>query len=377
MRKWRYELDTRVLSLFFLVAMPFVAFGSFIVVRMARSALQDSLGARVEQQALQTKLLVERYIANEVVRLRLLGLEPDVRAAASRSAKETSPEETKRLEQAWAAGDARLNEQLVASPLAARLRDLLAVDPGLRLVQVVDARGRLVATSGRAGRISSSETAWFKGVASDEAGRLWVSDIQRAASGAAFLEIAFPVRDPGDGRWLGALRAVLDPTDLYSVLAPVRMGKTGHAQLIRATDGMVLASDDSGRILKEKFPGFQFLQAAKQERRGFWVVPELKETTTSPEGATVAIEPARIVGWSPVDQVPNVQWLVTVEQDLAEALAPINGVTGFLWIHFIGVFATVILLAVYFSFKLEKPVIQEDLHLHEEHVPSGVKPTES
>jgi hypothetical protein len=68
-----------------------------------------------------------------------------------------------------------------------------------------------------------------------------------------------------------------------------------------------------------------------------------------------------------------VQWLVTVEQDLDEALAPVNGVTRYLWFHFIGVFATVILLALYFSFKLERPVMEEDLHLHEEHVPTGVK----
>ena len=85
------------------------------------------------------------------------------------------------------------------------------------------------------------------------------------------------------------------------------------------------------------------------------------------------MEPSRIVGFSPVDQVPGVQWLVTVEQDLSEALAPVNGVTRYLWIHFIGVFATVILLALYFSFKLERPVMEEDLHLHEEHVPTGIK----
>ena len=85
------------------------------------------------------------------------------------------------------------------------------------------------------------------------------------------------------------------------------------------------------------------------------------------------VEPARLVGFSPVDQVPGVQWLVTVEQDLSEALAPVNGVTRYLWVHFIGVFATVILLALYFSFKLERPVMEEDLHLHEEHVATGVK----
>jgi hypothetical protein len=74
-----------------------------------------------------------------------------------------------------------------------------------------------------------------------------------------------------------------------------------------------------------------------------------------------------------VDQIRSVLWLVTVEQDLDEALHPIQSVTRYLWIHFIGVFATVILLALYFSFKLERPVMDDELHLHEEHVPSSLQ----
>ncbi len=95
-------------------------------------------------------------------------------------------------------------------------------------------------------------------------------------------------------------------------------------------------------------------------------------------GREVLVEPARLVGFSPIDQIPDVSWMVTVEQDLSEALAPIESVTRYLWVHFIGVFLTVILLALYFSFKLEQPVMEEELHLHEEHVPSGMrKPAEN
>jgi hypothetical protein len=164
------------------------------------------------------------------------------------------------------------------------------------------------------------------------------------------------------------------------------VGRTGHAALIRATDGLVLASDESERILKVPLPGFDSLKNALEgfplaepgqaifgrarERRGYWTIPEVK---AQQDGHEIVIEPERLVGFSPVDQIPGVSWLVTVEQDLSEALAPIETVTRYLWLHFVGVFATVILLALYFSFKLEKPVMEEDLHLHEEHVPAGMK----
>jgi hypothetical protein len=71
--------------------------------------------------------------------------------------------------------------------------------------------------------------------------------------------------------------------------------------------------------------------------------------------------------------VPNVKWLVVVEQSLAEALSPVEGVTRYLWFHFAGALATILLLAAYISFKLERPVMEHDLHLHEEHVPTGGK----
>ena len=120
------------------------------------------------------------------------------------------------------------------------------------------------------------------------------------------LEMTYPVRDP-DGTWIGAVRALVDANDLYTVLAPVRVGRTGHAVLLRATDGLVLASDESERILKTTYPGFDSLRAALEGfpigesgqalfgrsrfKRGYWTIPEVN-----------GVEPARLVGFSPIDQ---------------------------------------------------------------------------
>jgi hypothetical protein len=183
------------------------------------------------------------------------------------------------------------------------------------------------------------------------------------------------------------VRALLDAGDLYSVLAPVKVGRTGHAVLLRSTDGMILASDEAERILAEPLFGFSSLEGALRgfpmedkgellfgrsyERRGYWTIAEVKGRAE--RGREIVLAPARLVGYAPVDQLPNVKWLVVLEQELEEATAPITGVTRYLWIHFIGAFGTVILLALYFSFKVETPVIEEELHLHEEHLPGSMK----
>lgn len=387
MAKKRYYLDTRVLTAFFFAAMPFVAFGSFVVVSMARGQLRESVGISLEQRAVQTKLAIEHYVAEQLMHLRLLAIDPQVtRAAAARRA--VSADEQRRLEQAWASGtEDAVSAAVLSSPLALSLRQSAAILPMLKLIQVVDGQGRLIAASARGGRLFQAESAWFKSLAAEESpAEAFVGDIQHpAGSRWSLLEIAYPIHD-ADGGWQGAVRALVDATDIYTVLAPVRVGRTGHAVLFRSTDGMILASDESERILTQTFPGFDSLRRAiegfplaeqgealfgKGQQRGYWTIPEVRGQVEG--GQTIVIEPPRLVGYSPVDQVPGLSWMVAVEQDLSEALAPIESVTRYLWIHFIGVFATLILLALYFSFKLEKPVMEESLHLHEEHVPAGGK----
>jgi hypothetical protein len=388
MAKRKYYLDTRVLTAFFFAAMPFVAFGSFIVVNMAKNELRDSVGTGLEQRAVQTKLALERHVSEQVLNLRSLGLEPEVQKALQKPGPPISELEAQRLEDAWRAdSDPKLRAAILSSPLSARLRTVSSLRPGLRAIQIVDRSGRVIAASGRGGRLTHADTAWFKELSAQEGqAQAWIGDIERPQGHIyTSLEIAYPVWND-DVLFEGAVRGLLDATDLYSVLAPVRVGRTGHATLIRATDGMILGSDEGDRILTTVYPGFGSLAGAlagfpiapdaealfgkSRMHRGYWT---LQPVTAEVEGHEVVVEPSRLVGFSPIDQVPGVEWLVVVEQDLEEALHPIAGVTRYLWMHFLGVFATVILLALYFSFKLEQPVMDDDLHLHEEHIPASQK----
>jgi hypothetical protein len=380
MAKQRYYLDTRVLAAFFFAAMPFVAFGSFVVVNMAKTRLRESVGASLEQRAVQTKLGIEQYLAELATTLHLVALEPGLQEALAHPASLPSAADMIQLERDWVSGkDPALVAKVFSTPLAARLRTLAGVRPAIRQLQVIDRNGRTVAASARGGRLFYSDATWFKALSSPDAGpEPHVGDIEQPrGSNVTVLSMTYPVRDQ-EGARLGALRMLLDANDLYTVLAPVRVGRTGHAVLLRATDGLVLASDESERILKTTYPGFDSLRNALEGfpigesgqalfgrsrlQHGYWTIAELK-----------GVEPARVVGFSPIDQASDVNWLVVVEQDLSEAVAPIQMVTRFLWIHFIGVFATVILLALYFSFMLERPVMEEKLHLHEQHLPAGTR----
>jgi Cache domain len=388
----KYELDGRILAVFFLAAAPFMAFGAYLVVGIAKGQLGESVGASLEQRAVETKLSLERYLGEQIILLRLLALDPLVRGAVSAPPDTRNAVEQGRLQKAWmSGGDPQATSHLVESTAAGRLRQLVSIRPAFRLVQVVGPAGQLVASTSRAGRLRQADEAWFKAVSSVEVGeQAFVGDIQRLPGWqAGMLEIVYPIHD-SEGTLLGAVRGLVDAGELYGVLAPVRVGRTGHAVVVRSTDGLVLASDETERISKETFPGFDYLQGAIEgvaqgenaeallrttsEHRGYWTIPAVERK--SGDGTKVRVEPSRLVGFTAVDQFPQIRWMVIVEQDLDEALAPISSVTRYLWLHFLGAFATVMLLALYFSFKVEKPVIDEALHLHEEHVPAGGRPSE-
>jgi len=51
----------------------------------------------------------------------------------------------------------------------------------------------------------------------------------------------------------------------------------------------------------------------------------------------------------------------------------VSHVTRYLWWHFIGAFASVFLLALYLSLRQETPIIETELHLHEDHVPPSMQ----
>ena len=368
MPKRRYEVDPRILTVFFFVAIPFLAFGALVVMNLARGHLQNVMAQYLEQRAQEARQLVERYVLGQFSHLHLVSLDPQVKQAVAAPPRDAAPEELRRLDQAWAAGDPALVASVAGSPLAARLREVGQAQPALKLLQVVDGRGRLLATTARGGRLWNGDTPWFRSLGETAiGGRPYVADVVSppGGAGAAMFELDYPIRDATDGHLLGAVRALYDAADLYSVLASVRVGRTGHAVLMRTTDGLVLAADESSRVLKDRFPGFEYIAAARREHRGSWAMPPVRSGDLE--------EPARIVGFADIEQVPSVEWTVGVEQDLEEAVAPIKSIGWYLFFHLVGVVGITVLLALYFSSKLDAPVIEEALHLHAEHVPSDYR----
>ena len=201
MAKQRYYLDTRVLTAFFFAAMPFVAFGSFIVVNQAKNQLRESVG--VEPRAAggpdQARPRAVRGRAGRPA----AGPGPGPRRAAGprRRPRAPSPRPTRaRSSRPGPPGRTRSSTPpLLDSPLAARLKPLGLVRPSVKQIQIVDTTGRVVAASSRGGRLFYAESEWFKDLSAQEGEpEVHLGQLYRApGSTVNLLEIAFPVRNRG------------------------------------------------------------------------------------------------------------------------------------------------------------------------------------
>ena len=367
MPKRHYEVDPRILTVFFFVAIPFLAFGALVVMNLARGHLQNVTGQNLEQRAGEARQLVERYVLGQFSHLHLIALDPQVRAAVNappREARPTScdgsirpgPPAIPRSSPPWPGRPwpRACGRWARPNPPCASSRWWTRADASSPPRRAADACGTAI----RPGSAPSGTPT--------SAGRPYVVDVVAPPGGAgAMFEIDVPIRDATDRHLLGAVRALYDASDLYSVLASVRVGRTGHAVLMRTTDGLVLAADESSRVLKERFPGFEYIAAARRENRGFWTMPGVRSGEID--------EPPRIVGL----REPGAGAERGVDGGGRAGPrgggGPIKSIGWYLFAHVIGVVLITVLLALYFSSQLEAPVIEEALHLHEEHVPSDYR----
>ena len=253
MAKQRHQLDAKVLTAFFLAAMPFVAFGSFIVVNQARTLLRESVGGGLEQRAVRRSSPSSSTSRTRSCTCASWRSIP--RCSGARAPGPPPPEgERRRAEQAWAQAETpahRLDRRQPArrphAPAGAGATRL-PPDPGRR-------RAR---PAGRG--LGARRTPVERGDALVQG--------RGGAAGRAEAHVGEPFRPAGSS--IGAVRdRVPRPQHAEAFrrrhagargrrgplhrVGPVRIGRTGHAVLVRATDGLVLASDESERILATTF----------------------------------------------------------------------------------------------------------------------------
>ena len=327
MAKQRYYLDTRVLTAFFFAAMPFVAFGSFIVVNQAKNQLRESVGTSLEQRAVQTKLALEQYVAEQVVQLRLLAIDAEVQKALAAPSRAVPEAEVRR----WSRRGPRARTR-GSTPRSSRPRSPSASGRWPSCAPPSSSCRSSTppaASSPPRPAAGGSSTARAPGSRSSRPRRASASCTSASSPGrpgrpstcSRSPPRSAPRRTSGSGPYG---RCSTPPTSTR-VLAPVRIGRTGHAvahpgdrragpRLRRERADPQASRTRASSSLRNAVEGFPLGESGQQifgktgPHRGYWTIPEVKAKDEA--GRQLIVEPARLVGFSPIDQIPDVAWLV-------------------------------------------------------------------
>ncbi|HSF15508.1 MAG TPA: cache domain-containing protein [Vicinamibacteria bacterium] len=318
----RHYVVTRVLVIAAVVAVLPMSVGFLLIQHSAKTRLTDAAGLNFVSFAEQAGSAVNAAFLRELEFLSSLGRSPAVRTALVSH----DMDEAKRF----------LAETEQASALHRRLA---VVDRDLELVADSESSQSLDLPEG----LTASKS--------------WAS----VGADPGTLILARPISDRDSGGSLGLVVAELDAERMFMSVTDFRSGESGRACLFDRRSGRLLAGRRAECGAGDLYARLEDVARARSQGIRYFLADV--EGPGSFDRAD-----ALLVGYATpelVRSMPELDWVVAVEQPLEEAHAPLEPMFRDLVLYFLLMSGLVLALAAYMTFKLERPVTDVELDLHE------------
>lgn len=356
-------LRKKIVSAMVIMAILPVFLGLVVTSWRGTTALRKAIGTNFEGLAKEAASKTDLGVQKEIAELHFIGGSPEIQEALhhNRSASaDVGGEHPRKIKPASAASDPKLVTFLE------RIIRLPENESVLQALVVVNDTGIPIAASSRSANpsLSVEESAWWKETKGEKGG-VYIGGIYQDEQNGSdfFFDIALPIFEKENGRFLGVLKATLHLRPfLQPFIYPIRFGSTGHAMLIDST-GVVLICPilPTGSHVADP----ALLETITADRPG-WVTAH-----NDGHGGTNSI-----VGFAPLPAVSQLvsskggkPWHSFIRQEPKETYEPIQSllrtVSGY------GVLLVVVTGTVGFTVagKLVKPLLL--LHEGAEHIRTG------
>lgn len=270
-----------LVALLIAAALPFVA-GLVVVETFGYRHLLAERGKFHETEALMLAQAIDQQSAANASQLRTwLAAEPQLIAfviGENRAAEGRPPEEiareTRRLDEIWPAlppQDPQLRAVL-ENPASNSLRQYRALHPDTAEILVTDARGRLVAATGKTSDVEQSDESWWQTGATLPQDGQWTDALRFDASSEVFSnDLVLPLYD---GKSLAGLAKMsVDVTSVFTRLG-YNGSDAGEVWEIVLPDGQVLASSARAQSSAQQRLPRQTLEALKKHAKGWTITAD-------------------------------------------------------------------------------------------------------
>lgn len=358
------RLNSRVLTVILLVALPVLFIGAAIVINIGQNRLRQTESAQLAQIAEYTAAAVDAYVFRRILDGALLGRVPELRrAAAAGNGQPVDAARLAALDRDWqkdsAGAAAKLG--LLKTPASEFLADLVKNDSIYREVLVTDRSGRLVAASNLTSDYAQADEDWWIAAFDGGRGRVHVTDVRRDESANVYaFEIAVPVLSPGTSELAGLMKIVADSREMLTGVAGLELGASSEAMLVRGDGSIVF----SRRPYTEgdRFFASQRLQERLEERTSRKEAPgTLTFDAPAADGARriVAVAPSQLP-----QSYPELPWFTALSISVDELQMPFRSLVWYLAAVVLMTGVAVLLIALWLSLRLAAPAIDPDYDMH-------------
>lgn len=332
----RYHFLTRVLVIAAVVAVLPLAAGFLLIQHSAKTRLSDSSGASFVSLAEHAASAVEHALLREIEFLSFIARSPILIRELKEREGEIGPYLT------GAVATSGLYREIV---VVSRLGDIVASSEpqeGVRILGIANDEGFRKALARASARSERSDS--FTEVADDR----------------AQVTLYRPVRELESGEVMGLVRAVLDSERLFAGVSDFRIGESGYACLFDRRSGRLIAGRTADCGTEGTYARLEALEIAQKQGDDYFLAGVAGPASFDRADAMLVAQAQPELARS----LPELDWVVTVEQPLSEAHAPVAALFRDMILAFLAMGALVVVLGGYLSFKLERPVTDVDIDLH-------------
>lgn len=313
------------------------------------NAVQQNTGTLFRNIAENDAVTVHRFLNDRVVGIAAIASQPSiVEAVKAANANWARMKDDARLaqigetEKNWNTPQAdKLSAAILSSQASAALRLHRDLDSRFLKLVILDDNGVPVAATDKPMHYAPLDEVFWEGVTAGGTGALYVTEVKYDRNTKSnYLDIGVPVFDESSKRMIGAVRAFVDVSPLFSILHRDQAGRTLATMLVRK-DGTVISAPNVDPSLHMKSDEYRAVSDA------------LGTITGRQAGYIVASLPSgnRLVGFADIGLTPtypNLAWFVMVGQDERQALSSVRTLVYFAIFMVVVALLMASLMAAYF-----------------------------
>ncbi len=353
-----------------LIIVPLSVVGLYLTSE-AEASLKKTVGAHFRSIAQTEGAATSQFIHDRILDVAALARNPSVVDATTAQRARKGPDNeaiaarVAKIESTWETPQVDpLVREILSSPTSQILWHNREADPRILKIVVADETGATVAATDKPLHYVQPNEAYWQAVYGEGRGGIYISEIRYDdQTKAHYLQIGMPVLEEGTRRFIGAVNALVDVSDLLARFQREEIGQTARTMLIR-DDGTVISApnmDPSLRLKSEEYPTVHDVLGTPQGRQMGYVVASMRGGN-------------RIVGFADTGLKRayfNLGWLILVSQDEREALAPLLGLGHFALLMVVLALLMLTLLTVYFFLHRRQAFEDIEVQTAEEPPKSG------